>query len=482
MTNAFDAIEDTILKPAELTIDLIASQLGHVSGAAIDYGDFYFQYEVGEAWSLEDGIVKSGSFSIDQGVGVRVISGEKTGFAYADSIDLAAIERSAKVASGIVKQGRSAKAQAFKAVSARPLLYSAASPLEALSKSAKVAWLQDIDRLARQTDPRIVEVMASISGSYETILVMATDGTLAWDARPLVRVNVTVIAEENGRREQGFSGGGGRYDFAHLYEADKWKHYTAEACELALSNLKAVDAPAGSMDVVLGPGWPGVLLHEAFGHGLEGDFNRKKTSSFYHLMGKKVASDLCTVVDDGTLENCRGSLNIDDEGTPTQRTVLVEKGILKNYMHDKLNARLMGQKSTGNARRESYAHLTLPRMTNTFMLPGNSAPEEIIASVDKGIYAKSFSGGAVDITSGKFVFAANEAFLIEKGKLTRPVKGATLIGDGPSALLKVSMVGNDLSLDEGVGVCGKEGQSVPVGVGQPTLRVNGLTVGGTQSL
>lgn len=478
MTKDFECIEQTILAPSGLTVADIEQQLALVSGSSIDYSDFYFQYEESESWYLEDGIVKSGSYGIDHGVGVRVISGEKTGFAYADQIDLAGITRSAKVARGIVRSGHDGQVQALKP-SEHTLRYVAANPLEALSKAEKVSWLREIDVLAREQDPRVEEVMASLSGSFETVLILATDGTLAWDVRPLVRVNVTVVAEQNGRREQGFSGGGGRYDFAFLYQAGDWRNYTKEAVQIALINLDAVDAPAGEMEVVLASGWPGVLLHEAFGHGLEGDFNRKKTSSFHHLMNQKVASELCTVVDDGTLADLRGSMNVDDEGTPSQCTTLVENGMLKNYMHDKHNARLMGEKSTGNARRQSYAHLTIPRMTNTFMLPGQSEPDEIIASVKKGLYAKNFSGGAVDITSGKFVFAANEAYLIEDGKITTPVKGATIIGDGPSALLQVDMVGNDLALDSGIGVCGKDGQSVPVGVGQPTLRINGLTVGGT---
>ena len=476
----FKLVDQYLLSPQGLSLENIEMALGEIYTPNVDFADFYFQYEQSESWSLEDGIVKSGSFSLDQGVGVRVIHGEKTGFAYADSLDLISLRRASKAASGIVKAGQSRSLKINKAVLNTPL-YPNLNPLDSFSPEQKVDLLKKIDQFARKKDPRIREVMASLSANFEVILILATDGTLAHDIRPLVRLNVTVIAEEKDQREQGFSGGGARKNYEMFLEDNYWEKITREACEVALVNLQAKEAPAGAMDIVLGSGWPGVLLHEAFGHGLEGDFNRKKTSAFHDLMGKKVASSLCTIVDDGTIHGARGSLNIDDEGTPTQCTTLVENGILKNYLQDKHNARLMGSKSTGNGRRESYASLVLPRMTNTYLLPGEHTPEEIISSIDRGIFAKNFSGGAVDITSGKFVFVANEAFLIEKGRIVHPVKGATLMGDGPSALLKVTMVGNDLALDAGVGVCGKEGQSVPVGVGQPTLRINDLTVGGTGS-
>lgn len=478
MSDIINLVENTLLAPSGLTLSEIEAQLASLHVNHIDYSDFYFQSEVNESWSIEDGIVKSGSFNIDTGVGVRVISGEKTGFAYADTIDPKALATTVKSARSIVSSGMSAQACAFKAVD-NPGFYPALNPLESLSADEKVQFLNEVDQYTRSLDSNVVEVISSLSGTYEVIMIMASDGTLAHDVRPLVRLNVTAIVEDGDKREQGFSGGGGRYMYSDLLKPEKWQAYARDAVRLATQNCHAIDAPAGNMDIVLGNGWPGVLLHEAFGHGLEGDFNRKKTSSFHDLMGEKVASDICTVVDNGTLPGRRGSLNVDDEGTPTQNTVLVEKGVLKSFMQDKHNAMLMGANSTGNGRRESYAHLTMPRMTNTYMLPGEHGPDEIIASVDNGIYAKNFSGGAVDITSGKFVFVANEAYLIENGKISTPVKGATLIGDGPSALLKVTMVGNDLALDEGVGVCGKDGQSVPVGVGQPTLRVNDITVGGT---
>lgn len=479
MSDTFKRVEQTLLEPSNLTLTQIEQELAHLSTNTIDYGDLYFQYEVNESWSLEDGIVKSGSFNIDTGVGVRAICGEKTGFAYADSLSQKTLAQAVKSARSIVSSHHSKPLYALNKT-VQNAFYITGNPIESASSDDKVKLLKEIDGYARKLDTKIVEVMASLSATYEVILILATDGTFAHDVRPLVRLNVTVVAEDGKKREQGFSGGGGRYDYQPIFEPDFWQYHTQEAVRLAVQNLYAIDAPAGTMDIVLGNGWPGVLLHEAFGHGLEGDFNRKKTSTFHNLMGKKVASELCTVVDNGTLDGRRGSLNVDDEGTPCQNTVLVEKGILKSYMQDKHNAMLMGSHSTGNGRRESYAHMTMPRMTNTYMLPGEHSPEEIIGSVDKGLYAKNFSGGAVDITSGKFVFVANEAFLIEKGKITQAVKGATLIGDGPSALLKVDMVGNDLELDNGVGVCGKDGQSVPVGVGQPTLRVNEMTVGGTE--
>ena len=491
MSDLFQEVKNALLEPQGLTLNSIELVLGGLLKPRIDFADFYFQHEISESWSLEGGLVKSGSFSLDQGVGVRVIEGEKTGFAYADSLDLEALKLASKAASGISGLNLNNKKIKNNLNNSKFFhqLYQPGNPLNSLESEQKVDLLKQIDSYARKKDPRIKEVMASLLGSYETILIMGTDGTLAYDIRPLVRLNITVVAESNGLREQGFAGAGGRRNYQMFLDNNLknnvnnyWQNLVDEACEVALTNLSAIEAPAGEMDVVLGSGWPGVLLHEAFGHGLEGDFNRKETSTFHNLMGQKVASDLCTIVDDGTLPNLRGSLAMDDEGTPTQCTVLVEKGVLKNYMQDKHNASLMGGKSTGNGRRESYAHLVMPRMTNTYLLPGEHTPEEIIGSVKNGLYAKNFSGGAVDITSGKFVFVANEAFLIQNGKITHPVKGATLIGDGPSALLKVSMLGNDLKLDPGIGICGKDGQSVPVGVGQPTLRINGLTVGGTGAL
>jgi len=429
---------------------------------------------------LEDGIVKEGSHSIEQGAGVRAVSGEKTGFAYSDEIVMPALLKAAQAARAIARSGNTAKLKAWRA-SGDAGLYRQVDPLDSMSADDKVDLLKRIDAEARRQDPRVQQVIVSIAGVHEVILIAASDGTLAGDVRPLVRLNVSVIVEDKGRREQGSCGGGGRCGYEMFLENDRAFEHAREAVRQALVNLEAVDAPAGNMTVVLGPGWPGVLLHEAIGHGLEGDFNRKGTSAFAGRVGQKVASPLCTVVDDGTLAGRRGSLNIDDEGTPTQCTTLIENGVLKGYMQDKMNAGLMGVAPTGNGRRESYAHLPMPRMTNTYMLAGESDPEEIIKSVKKGLYAVNFGGGQVDITSGKFVFSASEAYLIEDGKITRPVKGATLVGNGPDVLTRVSMVGNDLKLDLGVGTCGKEGQSVPVGVGQPTLRVDGLTVGGTSA-
>ncbi len=475
---ALDVARQAILRPSGLDEDRIAKVLGSVMGYSVDYADLYFALSREESWSLEDGIVKDGSHSIEQGVGVRALSGEKTGFAYSDEIILPALTEASSAARAIARSGSSTSLQAWRASSGHRL-YLPVDPLEGLSDADKVSLLERIDVEARRIDPRVTQVMASLSGSHEVVLVMASDGTIAADVRPLVRMNVSVIVEHNGRREQGYCGGGGRYGFARFLENDRWKELVAEAVRGAVVNLDATAAPAGTMTVVLGPGWPGVLLHEAIGHGLEGDFNRKGTSAFTGRIGEQVASDQCTVVDDGTLGSRRGSLNIDDEGTPTQCTTLIENGMLRGYLQDKLNARLMGVKPTGNGRRESFAHMTLPRMTNTYMLAGKYDPQEIIGSVKKGIFCKNFGGGQVDITSGKFVFSASEAYLIEDGKITAPVRGATLIGNGPDVLRRVSMVGNDLKLDEGVGTCGKEGQDVPVGVGQPTLRVDGLTVGGT---
>ena len=479
-SNAAQPLEvarQSILAPSGLDEDRIATVLGSVLGYSVDYADLYFQLSREESWSLEDSIVKDGAHSIEQGVGVRALAGEKTGFAYSDEIVLPALTEASQAARAIARSGASTSLQAWRSSQGHQL-YLPHDPLDGLSDTDKVRLLEKVDIEARR-DPRVKQVMASLSGSHEVILVMASDGTIGADVRPLVRLNVSVIVEEHGRREQGYSGSGGRYSVTKFLENERWKDLVHEAVRSAIVNLDGAAAPAGTMTVVLGPGWPGVLLHEAIGHGLEGDFNRKGTSAFTGRIGEQVASDQCTVVDDGTLGSRRGSLNIDDEGTPTQCTTLIENGVLRGYLQDKLNARLMGVKPTGNGRRESFAHMTLPRMTNTYMLAGKHDPAEIIGSVKKGLYCKNFGGGQVDITSGKFVFSASEAYLIEDGKVTAPVRGATLIGNGPDVLRRVSMVGSDLKLDEGVGTCGKEGQDVPVGVGQPTLRVDGLTVGGT---
>ena len=473
-----DIAKELLLVPAGMGETDLESVLGQVLSHQIDYADIYFQSSRHESWVLENGIVKEGSFNIEQGAGVRAISGEKTGFAYSDEIVLPALTQAASTARVIASHGQQGRVQAW-STSNPHNLYLSTDPIDSLSADDKVALLQAVDAEARRQDPRVSQVMASLSGVHEVVMVVATDGTLAADIRPLVRMSVTVIAEQDGRREQGSSGGGGRYDFEYFQKEERALGYAREAVRQALVNLEAVDAPAGMMPVVLGSGWPGVLLHEAVGHGLEGDFNRKGSSVFSGRMGEQVASPLCTVVDEGSIKDRRGSLNIDDEGTPTGETVLIENGILKGYMQDKMNARLMNMAVTGNGRRESYSHLPMPRMTNTYMRAGDHDPAEIIASVDKGIYAVNFGGGQVDITSGKFVFSTSEAYLIEKGKVTRPVRGATLIGNGPEVMQKISMVGNDLALDSGVGVCGKEGQSVPVGVGQPSLLVDELTVGGT---
>ena len=456
----------------------LCALLGHLGGGSIDAGDVYFQSHYQESFQLEDGIIKEGSYHIEQGVGLRAISGEKTGFAYSDDLLLPTLIQAAKAARSIAVQGTEKRYALSHHASATPY-YSAVNPLHSLTQEQKLHLLKTCDSVARR-EPLVKQVMASLSGSYEIVLVAALDGTFQADIRPLVRLNVTVIVESGDRRETGFAGGGGRYDYAHFLETSAPEMLALEAVRRAMVNLRAVSAPAGLMKVVLGPGWPGVLLHEAVGHGLEGDFNRKGSSTFSGRVGEKVASSLCTVVDDGTLPNRRGSLSMDDEGTPTARNVLIENGILKGYLQDKLNARLMGTHSTGNGRRESYSSLPLPRMTNTFMLPGFHTPEEIIASVDEGIYAVDFGGGSVDITSGKFVFSASEAYRIQNGKITTPIKGATLVGNGPEVMTKISMVGNDLKLDGGIGICGKEGQSVPVGVGQPTLLVDEMTVGGTE--
>ena len=473
----FAIATERLLSPAGIEERHLTGVLGTIMGHAVDNADLYFQVSRHESWTLEDGIVKDGSHSIEQGVGVRAMSGEKTGFAYSDEILLPSLEQASSAARAIARQGQQGSVQAWKKP-AGARLYQPLDPVPSLPDEDKVALLEWMDKQARKLDPRVKQVIASLSAAHDVIMVVASDGTVGADVRPLVRLNVSIIVEQDGRREQGSAGGGGRFGYDR-FSREMAMEYCREAVRQATVNLDAIPAPAGAMTVVLGPGWPGVLLHEAIGHGLEGDFNRKGTSAFAGRVGQRVASELCTVVDNGTLAERRGSLNVDDEGVPTQSTVLIENGVLRGYMQDKHNARLSGTVSTGNGRRESFAHLPMPRMTNTYMLAGSHDPGEIIASVDKGLYAVNFGGGQVDITSGKFVFSASEAYLIEKGKVTRPVKGATLIGDGPDVLTRVSMVGNDLQLDTGIGVCGKEGQSVPVGVGQPTLRVDGITVGGT---
>jgi len=469
-----------LLDPAGITESQLDQVFSYMQGA--DLADLYFQSTRFESWMLEEGIIKNGSYSIDKGVGVRMVIGEQTGFAYSDEITFDSLSALAKAASAIGKSGQTAKVKAWQAREKNNIkpLYATDSPLASMTEDEKIALLNLADKEARAASPYVQQVIANIAGVHEHILVADNEGNLSADIRPLVRMNITVIVEKDGKRESAGTGGGGRFGFDYFTQADRIREYANEAVRLALVNLEAVAAPAGSQTVVLGSGWPGVLLHEAIGHGLEGDFNRKGTSAFSGRIGEKVAAKGVTVVDNGTLDNRRGSLSIDDEGTPTNCTTLIEDGILKGYMHDKLNARLMGVESTGNGRRESYDHLPMPRMTNTYMLAGEQDPQEIIASVEKGLYAVNFGGGQVDITSGKFVFAASEAYLIENGKVTRPVKGATLIGNGPDVLTKVSMIGDDLKLDTGVGVCGKAGQSVPVGVGQPTLKIDGLTVGGTE--
>lgn len=475
-----DQAVSVLLTPGGLDIDALDVGLGHAMGAGIDYADLYFQRTWEEGWMLEDGKVKEASYNIDGGVGVRALAGEKTGFAYSNQITADALVDTGKTAAGIVRSGQQLPGQAMSIVTAMPF-YAAIDPLAGLSADEKVAMLNQADRIARAADPGVIQVSASLSGTYEVVLVRASDGTLAADIRPLVRFNVSVIVSKNGRRERGSAGGGGRYSMARLRDNNVAERFAKEAVRQALVNTEAVDAPAGQMPVVLGAGWPGILLHEAVGHGLEGDFNRKGSSAFAGKMGQRVAARGVTVVDDATLADSRGSLSVDDEGTPGQSTMLIEDGILTGYMQDKLNARLMGMTPTGNARRESFAHLPMPRMTNTVMLAGQESPDDIISSVKRGIYAVSFGGGQVDITSGKFVFSANEAYLVEDGKITAPVKGATLIGNGPEAMQHVSMVGHDMEIDPGIGVCGKEGQGVPVGVGQPTIKLDELTVGGTQS-
>lgn len=480
MTQALQIAQQRLLTPASLEAHHLDDVFARLMSPGVDFADLYFQHSRHESWVLEDGIVKEGAHNIEQGVGLRAISGDKTGFAYSDEIQLPALLEAAGAARAIARAGQDASAGALQPRQGRSL-YPALDPIDSLDSESKVQLLREVDAFVRSADARVRQVIVSLAGVVDTVLVARSDGILAGDVRPLVRCNVQVIVEHNGRREQGYAGGGGRYSYPELLQSGRALEFAREALRQALVNLDAIDAPAGSMPVVLGPGWPGVLLHEAVGHGLEGDFNRKGTSTYAGRMGELVASKLCTIVDDGTLGGRRGSLNVDDEGCTTQCTTLIENGRLVGYMQDSLNARLMGVAPTGNGRRESFAHLPMPRMTNTYMLAGESDPEEIIRSVKRGLYAPNFGGGQVDITSGKFVFSASEAYLIEDGRITAPVKGATLIGNGPEAMSRVSMVGNDLQLDAGVGICGKDGQSVPVGVGQPTLKIEAMTVGGTRA-
>ncbi|KAB7770074.1 metalloprotease TldD [Xanthomonas maliensis] len=478
--NTLSLAESRLLLPSGLDAGHLDRTFGALLGPGIDFGDLYFQHSRRESWSVEDGIVKDGAHSIEQGVGVRAIAGEKTGFAYSDDIHRDALLEAARSARAISREGGAQSSRALVRGNGRAL-YPASDPVDGMDNATKVELLRQIDQTLRASDPRVKQVMVSLSGGVDTVLIARSDGVLAADVRPLVRLNVQVIVEHAGRRESGYAGGGGRYGYAELFADGRPEAFAREALRQALVNLDAVPAPAGVMPVVLGPGWPGVLLHEAVGHGLEGDFNRKGTSVYAGRIGERVASKGVTIVDDGTLAGLRGSLNIDDEGTPSQCTTLIEDGVLVGYMQDTHNARLMGVAPTGNGRRESFAHLTMPRMTNTYMRAGQHDPQEMIRAVKKGIYAVNFGGGQVDITSGKYVFSATEAYLIEDGKVTAPVKGATLIGNGPETMQKVRMIGNDLALDEGVGVCGKDGQSVPVGVGQPSLLIDGITVGGTQA-
>ncbi|MGJ7510663.1 metalloprotease TldD [Variovorax sp. GT1P44] len=471
--------QQLLLTPFGLDESHLSRALAEITAHKVDDADLYFQYTRSEGWSLEEGIVKTGSFSIDQGVGVRAVSGEKTAFAYSDDISEASLLDAARTVRSISAAGRTARVKApTRKIASSRSLYGAVDPISTLDSTAKVQLLEKVEKLARSRDPRVAQVMAGLASEYDVVLVARADGTLAADVRPLVRLSVTVIAEQNGRREVGSGGGGGRFGLAY-FDDEHIAQYVDQAVKSALVNLDSRPAPAGEMTVVLGPGWPGILLHEAIGHGLEGDFNRKGSSAFSGRIGERVAAKGVTVLDDGTIADRRGSLNVDDEGNATQRNVLIEDGILKGYIQDSLNARLMKTKATGNGRRESYAHAPMPRMTNTYMLGGDRVPEEIVASIKKGLYATNFGGGQVDITSGKFVFSASEAYWVENGKIQYPVKGATLVGNGPDALTRVTMIGNDMALDSGVGTCGKEGQSVPVGVGQPTLRIDGLTVGGT---
>ena len=480
MTDPIAIARDQILAPAGLDTGHLERLLGQLKTSAIDAADIYFQHSRLQSWVLEDGIIKEGNFNIEQGAGLRALSGEKTGFAYADEVQFETLLQAAQAARAIARGGSETRVR-IDGIGAGRNLYAPLDPLDSLSDEDKVALLHRVDAEARRQDPRVRQVIASLVAVRDLVLIASDDGRLSADVRPLVRLSVSVIVEDGDRREQGASGGGARADLGYFLAEGRALSFARQAVHQALINLEAIPAPAGAMTVVLGPGWPGILLHEAVGHGLEGDFNRKGTSAFSGRLGERVAAPGVTVVDDGTLAGRRGSLNLDDEGTPTQNTVLIEDGILRGFLQDRLNARLMGVASTGNGRRESYAHLPMPRMTNTYMLAGDRDPAEIIASVDKGLYAANFGGGQVDITSGKFVFSASEAYLIEKGRIGPAVKGATLIGNGPDVLTRVSMIGNDLALDAGVGVCGKDGQSVPVGVGQPSLLIDGLTVGGTRA-
>jgi len=471
--------QQLLLTPFGLDESHLGKALAEITSHRVDDADLYFQYTRSEGWSLEEGIVKTGSFSIDQGVGVRAVSGEKTAFAYSDDISEASLLDAARTVRSISSAGRTGRVKtAARKIASSRSLYDGIDPIATLDSTSKVKLLEKVEKLARSRDPRVAQVMAGLASEYDVVLVARADGTLAADVRPLVRLSVTVIAEQNGRREVGSGGGGGRFGLAYFTDA-QIAEYVDQAVKAALTNLDARPAPAGEMTVVLGSGWPGILLHEAIGHGLEGDFNRKGSSAFSGRIGQRVAAKGVTVLDDGTIADRRGSLNVDDEGNASQRNVLIEDGILKGYIQDSLNARLMKVKPTGNGRRESYAHVPMPRMTNTYMLGGDKDPKEIVASIKKGLYATNFGGGQVDITSGKFVFSASEAYWVENGKIQYPVKGATIVGNGPDALTRVTMIGNDMALDSGVGTCGKEGQSVPVGVGQPTLRIDGLTVGGT---
>lgn len=475
-----DNARQMLLDPGGIELRDVEHVLGQLSGQSVDLADLYFEHTRSESWSLEDGLVKDGAHAIDQGVGVRAVSGEKTGFAYCDELAIPALEQAAQAVRAIGRQGQDRHIRVVSAVNT-PALYAPVDPLTSIPTETKLTLLKALDERLRSADPRVREVMVSLTGRYSEVLIAASDGTLAGDQRPLVRLNVNVIVEHNGRRESASYGGGGRTGYECFLEAGSAEAIADEALRQALVNLEAGNAPAGELVVVLGPGWPGILLHEAIGHGLEGDFNRKGTSAFSGRVGERVATGGCTVVDDATLPHRRGSLSVDDEGVIGQHTVLIENGVLRGYLQDKHNARLMDVAPTGNGRRQSYSHRPMPRMTNTYMLPGEADPQEIIASVDKGLYAVSFGGGQVDITNGKFVFSASEAYLIENGRITSPVKGATLVGDGPDVLTRVSMIGNDLGLDNGIGTCGKNGQSVPVGVGQPTLRIDGITVGGTDA-
>ena len=480
MSDLLASVSSVLLAPTGLAPEQLGKVFSELAGPGIDAADLYFQNRISEAWVLEEGIVKEGSFNLDQGVGVRALAGEKTGFSYSNALTMPALLQAAQASRSIAQAGQQVQPIAIQSV-AHTALYPADNPLQVLSREEKVALLKQVDAATRALDARITQVTVSLTGSWEQVLIATLDGRLAADVRPLVRFNVSVIIEHNGRRERGTAGGGGRSDYRYFLEQERAMAYAREAVRQAQVNLEAIAAPAGTLPVVLGPGWSGVLLHEAVGHGLEGDFNRKGSSAYSGKVGEQVASSLCTIVDDGTLVGRRGSLSIDDEGTPSQYNTLIENGVLRGYMQDTMNARLMGVAPTGNGRRESYAHVPMPRMTNTYMLAGESEPQDIVRSVKRGIYCANLGGGQVDITSGKFVFSTSEAYLIEDGKITVPIKGATLIGNGPEAMRQVSMVGNDLELDGGVGMCGKAGQTVPVGVGQPTLKIDGITVGGTGS-